>query len=125
MQATRLNHNCATGKQTIDTYEIPDPTPEELAAQAVAEQQAKAAALEADLTQYIDDVARKHTWCDIGRAIAASNRPGPFQANAIALADWWEDCWVKAHEIKAAAVAAGAIPDKAAFLAQMPTAPEA
>lgn len=29
--AIRVSCNCKTGEQTIDTYEIPDPTPEELA----------------------------------------------------------------------------------------------
>lgn len=38
-QATRIIKNCKTGEETIETYEIPDPTPEEIAAAA-----AKAAA---------------------------------------------------------------------------------
>lgn len=35
---TRIIKNCSTGEETIETYEIPDPTPEELAAAAAAEQ---------------------------------------------------------------------------------------
>lgn len=121
--AAKVTVSARTGEQIIETYEIPDPTPEELAAATLAEQQAQADALESALTQHIDDVARQHTWQDIGRAIAAASKPGSFQANATALADWWEACWVKAHEIKAAAIASGTIPDKAEFLAQMPPAP--
>lgn len=123
--AIRVTVNCKTGETTEETYEIPNPTPEELAAQQAAEQQAAAKTLEDALTEYIDAVARLHTWQDIGRAIAAASRPGAFQTNAVVLADWWEDCWVKAHELQAAAIVSGVIPTIAEFLAQMPTAPEA
>jgi len=37
-QATRIIKNCSTGEEVIETYEIPDPTPEEVAAQQAAEQ---------------------------------------------------------------------------------------
>lgn len=36
-QATRIIKNCTTGEETIETYEIPDPTPEEIAAAEAAE----------------------------------------------------------------------------------------
>ena len=36
-QATRIIKNCSTGEEIIETYEIPDPTPEEIAAAELAE----------------------------------------------------------------------------------------
>lgn len=36
-QATRIIKNCSTGEEVIETYEIPDPTPEEIAAAEAAE----------------------------------------------------------------------------------------
>jgi hypothetical protein len=36
-QATRIIKNCSTGEEVVETYEIPDPTPEEIEAQQAAE----------------------------------------------------------------------------------------
>lgn len=118
--AYRTTINCKTGEEVTEAYEIPDPTPEEIAAAEAANTLRAQKELESELENHIDRVAQSYTWRDITSAIAASSRPGPFQANAIALADWWESCWMKAHEIQAESRAIGVVPTVDAFLSAMP-----
>jgi len=124
-QATRIIKNCTTGEETIETYEIPDPTPEEISAQQAAEALRVKKELESDLERHIDAVAQSYTWKNITSAIAAAGSVNPFQTNAIALKDWWAACWMKAHQIQDEVVEGTrtTVPTKDEFIALMPEAP--
>lgn len=57
IQATRIIKNCSTGEETIETYEIPDPTPEEIAAAEAEAQQRIATDISNRTQQRLDQFA--------------------------------------------------------------------
>ena len=108
-------------------YTITELTGEDLEAGLARKAQNEAAALvtkqkalETALENHIDAKAQSYTWKNITSALAAASRPGVFQTNAILLANWWEACWVKAHEVQTVAVNTGVIPTVEEFIASMP-----
>lgn len=64
----------------------PDPEPVEV----------RKSKLESALTDYIDSVAHSDGWDNIGTARDRAGYPGPFHDNALALAQWSDQCWVVA-----------------------------
>ena len=76
--------------------------------------------LENALELHIDNIAQSFTWKNITSAIAAAGTVNTFQANAVILKDFWEACWVKAHEIQDGVLAGASVPTIEEFIELMP-----
>ena len=90
--ATRIVINCKTGESVTETYEIPDPTPEEIAAQQAAEQQRIIQELTAALEKHYDTKAQEKKYDNRMTCALRAGYAGPFQAEGAAFAVWMDTC---------------------------------
>lgn len=119
--ATRVVVNCATGEQITETYEIPDLTPEELAAQEAAAKQRLLDELTNAVQSHLDTVAKEHGYDNIMSACSYASAPNAFQDEGIKFLAWRANCWTTCHSIMTD-VESGAIPvpSTAELVAAMP-----
>lgn len=120
--ATRIIKNCTTGEETVETYEIPDPTPEELAAAVAAEQQQIIDSLTAAVQAHLDAEARTRNYDGILSACTyATSTNSRFAAEGQACVQWRDACWDTCYAVMAA-VQAGqrSIPTPEQLIAELP-----
>jgi len=120
--ATRIIKNCSTGEETIETYEIPDPTPEEVAAQALAEQQRIIQELTAAVQAHLDATAKTRNYDGILSACTyATSTNSQFSAEGQAAVAWRDDCWATCYSIMAAVLTGTRpIPTTDELIAELP-----
>lgn len=85
--ATRIIKNCSTGEETIEIYEIPDPTPEEIAAQQNQIDAARISALWQAATSYEQSFIANMA---IGLLTTGVIQQKP---KALAIANWSNSLW--------------------------------
>ena len=120
-QATRIVKNCQTGEEIIETYEIPDPMPEEVAAQALAAQQQMIKELTSALEAHYDSVAQTRRYDNRLTCALRAGYAGPFQSEGATFAIWMDTCNAAAYVIMAECLAGTrAIPTPAEIVAAMP-----
>ena len=120
--ATRIIKNCTTGEETIETYEIPDPTPEEVAAQQALEQQMIINELTAAVQNHLDARAKERNYDGILSACTyATSTDTTFRAEGQACVEWRDACWAKAYEVMADVLAGNrGIPTATELLSELP-----
>ena len=121
-QATRIIKNCQTGEETIETYEVPDPTPEELAAQAAAEQQRIIQELTATVQSHLDATAKTRNYDGILSLTSYAGDPDPvLDAEGVAGKSFRSACWKKCYAIMDEVLAGQrAVPTAAEIVAELP-----
>ena len=121
-KATRIIKNCATGEETIETYEIPDPTPEELAAAALAEQERIKQELTNAVQSHLDAKARERNYDGIlSLCTYATSTNATFSAEGQAGVIWRDSCWAKSYEVMQAVLpGARTVPTAAELIAELP-----
>ena len=123
-QATRIIKNCTTGEETIETYEIPDPTPEEIAAQQASEQQRIIADLTKALEAHYDLVAQAKKYDNRLTCALRAGYAGPFQSEGIAFAIWMDTCNACANQVMGDVLnGLRSIPTAEERIAELPAAP--
>ena len=125
--ASRIIKNCQTGEQTTETYEIPDPTPEELAAAAAAERQGIIDDLNAALEKHYDSVAaeKKYGVPGVPPRVMCALRAGmvgsPFQSQGIAFGAWMDTCNAIGYQVMDDCLAGErTIPTESELISMMP-----
>lgn len=120
--ATRIIVDCATGAEVVETFQIPGPTPEELAAAAAAEQQRIIAELTAVVQNHLDTTARQRNYDGILSACTyATSANTQFAAEGQACVQWRDACWFTCYGVmNAVRVGGRAIPTAAELLAELP-----
>lgn len=121
-QATRIIKNCLTGEEIVETYEIPDPTPEEIAAQALAEQERIKQELTSAVQAHLDAKARERNYDGIlSLCTYATSTNTTFAAEGQAGVVWRDACWAKCYEAMGEVVAGTrAVPTAAELIAELP-----
>ncbi len=116
--ATRLIVNASTGQSYTETYEIPDPTPEEL----IAIQQAAVLELSNVIQEHMDTVARGRRYDSIASLVSYAGDSDPiFNAEGTAGKAWRSACWLKGKEVEAAVLNGDRqIPTKSELIAELP-----
>ena len=121
-QATRIIKNCTTGEETIETYEIPDPTPEEIAAAQAAEMERIKTELTNAIQAHLDTKARERNYDGIlSLCTYATSTNAKFQQEGQAGVVWRDACWAKGYEVMEAVLAGTrAIPTAVELIAELP-----
>jgi len=96
---SKIVKNCSTGEETIETYEIPDPTPEEIAAQQASEQQRIIAELTKALEAHYDLVAQAKKYDNRLTCALRAGYAGPFKAEGTTFAIWMDTCNAYAYQV--------------------------
>ena len=121
-QGTRIIKNCMTGEEIIETYEIPDPTAEEIAAQ----KQQIINNLTRELEHYYDTVAqRKNYDSRLTCALRAGLTGSPFQQEGITFGVWMDTCNQYGYTVMNACLSGerANIPTGEELIAELPVAP--
>lgn len=120
--ATRIIVNAKTGESITETYEIPDPTPEELAAAALAEQERIKLELANAVQAHLDAKARERNYDGIlSLCTYATSTNTMFAVEGQAGSLWRDACWAKCYEVMSE-VAAGTrpVPTAVELIAELP-----
>ena len=120
--ATRIIKNCATGEEIVETYEIPDPTPEEIAAQQAAEQERIKNELTAAVQAHLDAKAKEKNYDDILSLCTYATSTDPvFSAEGQAGVEWRDAVWAKCYQVLDAVLAGTRpVPTKEELIAELP-----
>ena len=122
IQATRIVKNCTTGEEIIETYEIPDPTPEEVAAAQAAEQKRIIDELTAAVQNHLDAKAKERNYDGILSACTyATSTNAKFQVEGQACVEWRDACWATAYNVMDDVLAGNIdIPTKEELISKLP-----
>lgn len=120
--AIRVTVNCQTGETIEETYEIPDPTPEELAAQQAAEQQRIIRDLTTAVQAHLDATARTRNYDGILSACTyATSTNSQFAAEGQACVQWRDACWFACYGVMNSAQLGGReTPTSEQLIAELP-----
>ena len=120
--ATRLIHNCATGQSYMEEYEIPDPTPEEIAAQQAAEQERIKNELTAAVQAHLDAKAKEKNYDDILSLCTYATSTDPvFSAEGQAGVEWRDAVWAKCYQVLGDVLAGTRpVPTKEELITELP-----
>ena len=83
------------------SYSAPIPTPAQIAAHAVAQAQAKQAAIEAAMLHHFDVTAQSRRYDNRITCALRAGYPGPFHAEGLAFASWMDACNATAYSLLA------------------------
>ncbi|OHD20427.1 MAG: hypothetical protein A2Y38_26325 [Spirochaetes bacterium GWB1_59_5] len=121
-QATRMIMDCATGMESTEVYDIPDPTPTELVTLALAEEQRIISMLQSAVQNHLDDGARLRMYDGILSACSYVNSTDPvFSAEGLAYCEWRDGCWRKCYEVlNACQNALRAVPTNEELINELP-----
>ncbi len=119
--ATRVIVNAKTGETITETYEIPDPTPEEIAAEAARQKAELVKKLTDAVQQHMEGVAREHGYDNLLSACSYAAVANAFQAESQAFIEWRSECWTTCHAVMADAEAGNiAVPTESELVAMLP-----
>jgi hypothetical protein len=119
--ASRIIVNAKTGQSYTETYEIPDPTPEELAAAKVKETEEIVKRLTNAVQAHMEDVARSKGYDNLMSACSYAAVANAFQAESQKFIEWRANCWMVCHHVLAEAEAGNiAVPSEQELVAMLP-----
>ncbi len=110
------------GRQSCLASVLPEGTP--IAEPDPPPIEARKAALEQAVQAHLDAACATRRWDNIRTAALRAGYPGPYQAEAIAWAQWMDACWVRALSVMNDVLARKmAEPTAAELVAMLPAAP--
>ncbi len=119
--ATRIIYNAKTKQSVTETYEIPDPTPEEIAAEAARQKRELIKRYEQAVQAHLDQEAQINGYDNIMSACSYAAVPNAFQAESQAFIEWRSNCWTTCHAVMADAEAGNiAVPTESELIAMLP-----
>lgn len=120
--ATRIIHNCATGETFQEIYEVPDPTVEELAAQALAEKNRIITTLVSAVQNHLDATAKTRNYDGILSLCSYATSLNPiFGVEGQAGVVWRDACWAHCYQVMADVEAElRTIPTTSELIAELP-----
>jgi hypothetical protein len=121
--ATRIIVSAKTGQSYTETYEIPDPTPEEIAEQVARQKAEMIKRYEQAVQAHLDATAKAYGYNDIVSACSYAAAENKYQSEGQALLAWraacWETCFIIFADIEAGAEA----PTEAGLVDMLPVYP--
>ncbi len=118
---TRIIYNAKTKQSVTETYEIPDPTPEEIAAKAALQKAETVKRLTDAVQTYMESVARNKGYDNLLSACSYAAVANAFQAESLKFIEWRSECWTTCHQVMADAEAGNiAVPTEAELVAMLP-----
>lgn len=119
--ATRITVNAKTGETVTETYEIPDPTPEEIAAEAARQKAEMAKRLTDAVQAHMESVARSKGYDNLLSACSYAAVANAFQAESLKFVEWRSNCWITCHDVMADVEAGNiAVPTESELVAMLP-----
>lgn len=118
---TRIIYNAKTKQSVTETYEIPDPTPEELAAEAARQKAEMVKRLTDSVQAHMESVAREHGYDNLLSACSYAAVANAFQAESQTFIEWRSNCWTTCHAVMAQVEAGDiAVPTESELVAMLP-----